>query len=119
MMVGMTNQGCAHIEQCDPTESTLEDFDGAGHGLMKLDIQEVNGLILVWVFDLGTIDYTAKRQCAVSLYEKIDFHYLADWFERLRAASSYWSVEQLAYWGLPHTGVPEIVSPQYANHSTF
>jgi hypothetical protein len=29
MMVGMTNQGGAHVEQCDPTESTLKDFDGA------------------------------------------------------------------------------------------
>ena len=37
----------------------------------------------------------------------------------LRAASSYWCVEQSGYRGLPHTGVPEIVSPLYPDYSTF
>ena len=31
----------------------------------------------------------------------------------------YWSVEQSGYRGLPHTGVPEIVSPLYPDYSTL
>ena len=42
MMVRMTNQGGAHVEQCNPTESTLEDFDGVGHELMNFGIQDNN-----------------------------------------------------------------------------
>ena len=34
-------------------------------------------------------------------------------------ASLYWSVEQSGYRGLPHTGVPEIVSPLYPDYSTL
>ena len=37
----------------------------------------------------------------------------------LWAASSFWSVEQSGYRGLPHTGVPEIVSPLYPDYSTL
>ncbi len=42
----------------------------------------------------------------------IVFFTIERWAVSLFGASSYWGVEQLAYWGLPHTGVPEIVSPQ-------
>ena len=55
---------------------------------MNLGIQDVSCQILMWVVDLCTIDYPAKRPCEIILYEKIAFHYLEDWVERLRVASS-------------------------------